>query len=196
MEIPLTSFIDFVLKSGSPKMTCAKKIKAQLNEKYDPATDYYKRFREAVQDLHSKDKDRAKLLELIGPLPETKEDNYRLMVQGYKKFLGRKDFAWFNPTRKIWKHGELEITINPEVGLIWDDSRYIIKLYLKADKPSKDRLSSVLALMHETLPHKESVLALLDVRNAKLYTFEQSMLDLMPLVEGEADSLEAILGKV
>ena len=196
MEIPLTSFIDFVLKSGSPKMTCAKKIKAQLNEKYDPATDYYKRFREAVQDLHSKDKDRAKLLELIGPLPETKEDNYRLMVQGYKKFLGRKDFAWFNPPRKIWKHGELEITINPEVGLIWDDSRYIIKLYLKADKPSKDRLSSVLALMHETLPHKECVLALLDVRNAKLYTFEESMLDLMPLVEGEADSLEAILGKV
>lgn len=177
-------------------MTCAKKIKAQLNEKYDPATDYYKRFREAVQDLHSKDKDRAKLLELIGPLPETKEDNYRLMVQGYKKFLGRKDFAWFNPPRKIWKHGELEITINPEVGLIWDDSRYIIKLYLKADKPSKDRLSSVLALMHETLPHKECVLALLDVRNAKLYTFEESMLDLMPLVEGEADSLEAILGKV
>ena len=196
MEIPLTSFIDFVLKSGSPKMTCAKKIKAQLNEKYDPATDYYKRFREAVQYLHSKDKDRAKLLELIGPLPETKEDNYRLMVLGYKKFLGRKDFAWFNPPRKIWKHGELEITINPEVGLIWDDSRYIIKLYLKADKPSKDRLSSVLALMHETLPHKECVLALLDVRNAKLYTFEESMLDLMPLVEGEADSLEAILGKV
>lgn len=29
MEIPLTSFLDFVLKSERPKMTCAKKIKAQ-----------------------------------------------------------------------------------------------------------------------------------------------------------------------
>lgn len=196
MEIPLTSFIDFVLKSGSPKMTCAKKIHAQLSEEYDPITDYYKRFREAVQELHKKGLGKAELIKLIGDLPPSKSDNYKAMVNGYKKFLGTKDIKWFIPPRKVWKHGSVEISINPELGLEWDDNRYIIKLYLKNEKPSKDRFSSVLALMKYTLAPKGANVALLDVRNSKLYLFEHSMIDLMPLIRGEAESLDFILGNV
>lgn len=48
-KVSLSPFIDFVLTSGSPKLTCAKKIKKQLQEPYDPATDYYARFRDAVK---------------------------------------------------------------------------------------------------------------------------------------------------
>src|SRR5450631_4137288 len=196
MEVPLTSFIDFVLKSGGPKMTCSKKIKAQLSEEYNPAIDYYKRFREAVQDLHSTGKDKSELLHLIGSVPDNKEDNYRLMAAGYRKFLGKKDVRWFQPPREVWKHGDLAIPINPEVGLTWEGQKFIIKLYLKAEKPSKDRFSSVLALMHQNLPTKDCQYGLLDVRNGKLYLFEEPMLALMPLVEGEAGSLEEILDKV
>jgi len=196
MEVSLTSFIDFVLKSGGPKMTCARKIKAQMAEEYNPAQDYYKRFREAVQELHADEVDKSELLDLIGPLPDNKEDNYRLMATGYRKFLGRKDITWFKPARKVWKHGDLAIPINPELGLEWDDEKYVIKLYLKSEKPSKDRFSSILALMHEALPGKDHQYGLLDVRNAKLYLFEENMLELMPLVQGEAGSLEEILENI
>lgn len=196
MEVPLTSFIDFIMKSGSPKMTCAKKIKVQMSEVYDPAGDYYKRFREALYEMHSKGHKKTDLSKIIGLLPENKKENYNIMVSGYRKFLGAKDIWWFQPPRKIWKHGKLEIPINPEVGLKWNEQKYIIKLYLKAEKPSKDRLSSILALMKEAIPTKDSIHALLDVRNSKLYQFEDNMLSLLPLAEGEAESLEFILSKI
>jgi hypothetical protein len=196
MEIPLTSFVDFVLKSGSPKMTSAKKIKTQMEEPYDPAGDYYKRFREGVQELHREGQDKKELTKIIGSLPDSKLENYRAMIAGYKKFLGAKGYTWFEPPRKDWKHSNVEIAINPELGLEWGGKKYIIKLYLKADKPSKDRFSSILALMKDTLPTKNCEYALLDVRNSKLYLFEDNMLVLIPLVEGEAESLEFILGRI
>lgn len=196
MEIPMTSFIDFVLKSGSPKMTSAKKIKNQADEDYSPASDYYKRFREAVQELHQKDLKKGDLLKIIGSLPHNKVENYNKMVEGYKKFLGRKDITWFKPARGSWTHGNLEIPIKPELGLGWDGNRYLIKLYLKSEKPSKDRLSSILALMNNTIPQTNLTYAVLDVRNGKLYLYEKGMDLLMPLVEGEAESLEFILSRI
>lgn len=196
MEIPLTSFIDFVTKSGSPKMTCARNIKVQLGEPYDPATDYYKRFREAVQELHKRGLPKGELPKLIGSLPETKQVNYQAMVTGYKKFLGTKDVEWFEPQRKNWKHGKVTVPVNPEIGLKWGDKKYVIKLYLKSNVLTKDRIASVLALMNETLVTKDIVLAILDVRNAKLHEFEKNMKALMILVEGEAESLELMLDRL
>ncbi len=193
MEIPLTSFLDFVLKSGRPKMTCAKKIKAQLEEDYDPAGDYYKRFREAVQEMHKEGLPKADLPSLIGALPDTKTANYQLMTNGYKKFMGNKDVTWFNPVRKNWLFADLKVPVNPELGLEWDGTKYLIKLYLKAEKPSKDKVASILALMKSTLSRKDCKYALLDVRNSKLYLYESSMDDLIPLVEAEAQALSLML---
>jgi len=196
MEIPLTSFIDFVIKSGSPKMTCAQKIKSQMGMPYDPVTDYYKRFREAVQELHQKNLSKSKLSHIIGALPDTKVVNYNAMIEGYKKFLGTKTVTWFDPPRKVWKHGDIEIPINPEVGIEWGGKKHIIKLYLKAEKPSKDRAASVLALMNKNLGTINCEYCLLDVRNSKSYFFEKSMTSLIPLVEGEAVALKFLLDRI
>lgn len=198
MEITLTSFLDYTLKSGSPKLTCAKVIKQQLNEEYDPKHDYYKRFREAVQELHKADKPKKDLEKQIGDIPPNKLANYRLMIKGYQKFWGSKSVSWFTPPRKVWNHGKLSIAINPEVGLTRDGKNYVIKLYLKADKLSKDRIASVLALLHREL-YDESTdhqIALLDVRNGKLHVYESKMSELLPLIDAEADSLESILNSI
>lgn len=196
MEIPLTSFLDFVLKSGRPKMTCAKRIKAQLEEEYDPAGDYYKRFREAVQELHKEGLPKNDLASLIGDLPDSKISNYQLMTAGYKKFLGNKNVSWFNPLRKNWLFADLKVPVNPELGLELDGTKYLIKLYLKSEKPSKDKVSSILALMKNTLARKDCLYALLDVRNSKLYLHEPSMDDLIPLVEAEAQALSLMLSRL
>lgn len=195
-QIPLTSFVDYVLKAGRPKMTCARKIKEQLSEPYDPASDYYKRFREAVRELHVTNTKKSALLKIMGPLPESKKVNYVLMAGKYQSFLGAKEYTWFEPPRKIWKHDDLEVPINPELGLAWGGMKYIIKLYLKAEPPSKDRIASILALMKNALPVKDSKLGVLDVRNNKLFLFEDDMTYLLPLIEGEAQSLELVLNRL
>ncbi|MBL3657388.1 hypothetical protein JL102_14670 [Fulvivirga sp. 2943] len=50
--------------------------------------------------------------------------------------------------------------------------------------------------MRITIPESDYSLAVLDVRNSKLFLYEENMLQLLPLVEGEAESLEFILGKI
>lgn|SRR5690606_4879370 len=196
MKIPLTSFIDFALRSGSPKLTCAQKIKDQLGKTYDPIEDYYKRFRKAVRELHREGLPKNDLPNIIGELPANKVVNYGKMADGYKKFLGKKNATYFTPSRKIWKYDSLEIPVNPELGLEWNGTKYLIKLYLKADKPSKDRLMSILALMKHCVGTSSVVCSVLDVRNSKLYEFEDPMSKMMPLIEGEANALASILGKI
>ncbi len=196
MEIPLTSFMDFVIKSGSPKMTAAEKIKKNLNEPYDPITDYYKRFREGVQEMHKSNRSKSELLDIIGSLPDNKLENYATMASGYQKFLGKKAYEWIEPARKIWKHNDIEVTINPEVGLKLSDERLLVKLYLKADKPSKDRVASILALMKNTIQSEDWKYCLLDVRNATMYSYDIRMDRLIPLVAGESDSLALILSRL
>jgi hypothetical protein len=118
------------------------------------------------------------------------------MIAGYKKFLGNKKYKWHQPTRKFWIQGSLNVVINPEIALEWDGKKYFIKLYLKSEKPSKDRFSSILALMKTCLGNKDFNYGLLDVRSSKLYLFEENMLLQIPLIEGEARSLEFILEKL
>mgnify|MGYP006902746727 FL=1 len=177
-------------------MTCAKNIKIQMQQEYDPATDYYKRFREAVQTLHAEDKPKNELANLIGELPANKHENFARMIEGYKKFLGKKEVEWLSPKREIWKHGNLEIPINPELYVKLNDQKHLIKLYMKAEKPSKDKVASILALMKHTISGRGMIYSVLDVRNSKLYTYDTAMDVLMTLVEGEANSLELMLNKI
>lgn len=196
MDIPLSSFIDFVLKSGSPKMTCAKKIKSNLTIPYDPITDYYKRFREGVQEVHRSGLSKNKLGSVIGHVPANKHANYEAMIMGYQKYIGTKKLNWFEPPTRIWNHAGIKIRVNPELGLEWSGKKYLIKLYLKADKPSKDRASTVLALMYHNLKVNNCELGLLDVRNSKMYLYEKVMSSLVPLVEAEAVALEFMLRNI
>lgn len=175
-------------------MTCARTISEGLNQPYDPKTDYYKRFREGVQEMHKNGLAKGELTKIIGEVPDNKRDNYGKMADAYRKFLGRKKITYFKPPRKIWQSGSIEVTINPEIGLEWSGTRHLIKLYLKADKPSKDRLGSILALMRKTFANDGYTYAVLDVRSGKLYTYQREMDYLLPLIEGEAQALIAILG--
>ena len=52
IEVSLTSFADFVLKSGLPKLTCAQQMRQQYERGYSPSFDYYKKFRDTTRRLH------------------------------------------------------------------------------------------------------------------------------------------------
>ncbi|WP_431242556.1 hypothetical protein ACQ9BO_22455 [Flavobacterium sp. P21] len=91
--------------------------------------------------------------------------------------------------------GDLDIKINPELGLSFDNKFYVIKLFLKADKISKDKLSQILSLMESQLRKEtgdEIIFAVLDVKNSKLYENTKGDYTYLPLLEGEAKSFESI----
>lgn len=194
ISISLTDFIDFVNKSGNSKMTKVKQVK--YRNTYHPASDFYKALREEIIETHKNNGDKKSLDKLMQKLTDLKKKiNYPISIDGYKKFWGKKKIEWFDPPFYHWLTGDLDVKINPELGLSFDNKFYVIKLFLKADKISKDKLSQILSLMESQL-RKEAgddiIFAVLDVKNAKLYENIKGDFTYLPLLEGEAKSFESI----
>ncbi len=120
---------------------------------------------------------------------------YVAAVRGYKKFLGRKHFSWFEPPHAVWLPSRLRVRINPEIGLRIADSKYVLKLYFKTESLSKRKVDLLTYLLRHQLrssASEDAEFAVLDVANAKLFRATQTATDLMPLLLGEAASLVAI----
>ena len=199
IEISLTSFVDFVLKSGTPKMTVVKNTKKQIKTGYQPFTDYYKQIREGIIKFHKEDKQIGFLDSLANNITDkSKSVNFPIIVANYKKFAKKNKTAkWFNPAKNYWIIEDLSVSLNPELGLEINGKKHIIKLYFKADKPKKSEIPSVLQLMYSQLDEKQNIIpAFYDIRNNKLHSYKKDYEDYMPLIEGEGLSFQRIFNSI
>lgn len=195
IEISLTRFVDFVIKAGTPKLTSLKETKKQLQVTYDPATDYYKQIRDSIIDHHRKGLPFSTIDYCAAKVTnKSKVENYPLIADGYRRFCGRKPITWFKPPSGKWTHGTVSVALNPELGLEFNGTRHVIKLYFKSDPPRKIEVDSVLAMMDQQLPGSKSsrTVALLDVRRGKLITDVPTDPALVALLQGEAAALATI----
>jgi hypothetical protein len=194
IEISLTDFVDFVCKAGSAKLTKVRQIKER--DEYTPATDFYKALREGIVDNHLTSGGRKDLKAILDAVTDHKKiANYTKAIEGYKKFWGRKSIVWFNPPSKHWIVGDLDLRVNPELGLQFEGKSLIAKMYLKKDKLTRDKVDQILTLMEHQLRSLVGdgvIMGLLDVKNAKLFTKTNRDVSLLPLLDGEARSFEAI----
>lgn len=198
--ISLTRFIDFVVKSGSPKLTSVRKTKQQLLDGYSPATDFYKAFREAVVAMHEDGDSVVRLDAMVQQLQDDKKrQNYTICANGYRKFYGpTRQYQWFDPPSADWDHGRLTIRVNPELGLMIGGVPHVIKLHMKDDAPSKRELSTILHLMRTAfeLEPIDNVYAVLDVRRGKLFCEDAYEPSLTYLLRGEGDSFATIFDSI
>ncbi|MGL2965875.1 hypothetical protein [Flavobacterium sp. XGLA_31] len=192
--ISITDFIGFVNKSGGSKMTKVKQLKSR--DMYHPSKDFYKLLREEIVELHQKGNQVKFLEHLLDRLTDIKKrNNYPVVIEGYKKFIGRKKIIWFEPPSKHWLIGDLDVKINPELGLRFGTKAVVIKLYLSADKITKDKVMQILSLMESELRSEvdeEVVFGILDVKTGKLFENANKDVSYLPLLEGEARSFEII----
>lgn len=188
-EISLTEFVDFTIKSGTPRLTKVKEIKRNHAEGYHPATDFYKKLRDGIAAFHEEQRDKKFLDELArGIQDRNKRTTYPVLTKAYKKFLGRRVFGWFEPPRANWTYASLGVRVNPELGLTLGGEQYLVKLYFKEEALSKNRLAIINNLMLDALGPQagRSRVGILDVRRSKLHEFDAPDPELNPLLEGEA----------
>lgn len=194
-QISLTDFVDFVIRSGPPKQTKVRQIKER--EQYHPAFDFWRQFREGVREFHRNGStNKSELDEILSDLTDPRKiAKYPPALKAYKKFLGRKQFTWFLPPSERWICDELEVRVNPELGLVWDGREHIIKLYFKGEAMSKANFATILELMKLAFPEEHGdgkVLAVLDVSQGKLHTANEAPAGMRPLLQGEARSFVGI----
>lgn len=196
-EISLTDFVDFVIKSGSPKLTKVKSAKTRPD--YDPKTDYWKSLRDGIVRVSKGKASKASLDSLVSASSDAKKARYRECAKGFKKFLGTKPTIWVPPVSSLWEAGGLEVRVNPEIGLKIKGVPHLIKLHFKAEKLSKIRVDSVLLLMAQALAGKAKPgthFGILDVPRAKLFTTKDGKAELLPLLVGEATAFAEIWDQV
>lgn len=172
ISISLIDFADYVMKVGLSQRTKVKEL--CFRENYCPSHDFWKCLREAIQRFHiNGSKDISIIENTVLPLIDRKKLGcYPTAIQGYKRFLGRKKIEWFVPNRDTWKFRELQVRVNPDLGLIFDGTRYLVKLHFKDSPLDAHKLKLVFALMRTCLSPEElrnTKMAVIEVPKGKLY---------------------------
>ena len=135
--ISLTTFVDFINKAGTPKMTVVREWKHR--DKYHPAKDYWKNLRDAIAEMHRKGQ-AVGTLSATPPLDRPNDRiNYAEAIKAYWKWVGKRTLPWFTPPKLTWHSGTVDVLVNPELGLEIDGAKHLVKLYFKADKLPANR---------------------------------------------------------
>jgi hypothetical protein len=193
--VSLTDFVDFVSKSGRPKLTQVQHVK--WRPKYDPKTDFWRALRETIIDFHRTNQSQKSVLDgaLAGITHKPKLTAYPVALAGYKKFLGRKAIQALPEVRSSWNHGNLNVIVNPELALSIQGTAHVIKLYFKTEPLSMKNAELILLMMSDSLGNQVTtgtVMSLLDVQRGKLFTTAGVDEVLKPLLQGEAASFETM----
>jgi hypothetical protein len=198
-DISLTDFVDFVIKSGTPKLTKVRQLKAR--GKYNPAHDFWRGMRKGIRAWHETDGSDLSALDCIVDDCEDikKLPRYAAALRGYRRFIGRRHVTWFDPPWEDWKHGSLRVRVNPELGLKIDGVPHVVKMYFKDERLTKLRTGAVLALMEAAVRTKapaRAKMAVLEVSSGKLYPASADTAMALPLLRGEAASFTEIWNSV
>lgn len=184
-QLSLTDFVDIVSKAGIPKANKIAEVKQR--PEYEPAFDFYKSLREHIADTHRLG-DKKKLGGVLSKITDLKKkNNYPALIEGYKKWWGKKEITWFSPPRDLYVRNDFEIILNPELGLQINGERHVIKLYFKADPLSVQRIKIITDLMEHQLRSKvkkTDKFGILDVRHSRLHT-ASGVPTSIPLVNAE-----------
>lgn len=194
--ISLTDFIDFVSFRDTRKQTLVKKIKNR--KEYEYRIDYWRELRNLITDYHAdstltKDYFDAALQTYF--LDADKREKARLLVENYKKFIGRKQIISKEIIKCDWVYNkELTVRVNPELHLNINGKEQLVKLYFKKDKLTKRRVDLALLLMKIATQDVISNVSysLLDLPQLKIWNQENPSEKLMPLLKGEAENIITI----
>lgn len=193
IDISLTDFVDFAMKSGTPKVTKVSEMKDRPD--YQPAFDFYKRFREGLVEAHRGGEGISVIAAMVRSQTDPKKRaQYEEIASAYKSWCGRKSLVWFEPPRDELRVGDVRMRLNPELGLTIQGVPHVIKLYFKPEKLPRNRAEMIAYLMAKELGAKapEAAFSILDVRRKNLMTPSSDPKRLGTLLAGELAALEAM----
>src|SRR6266511_3821398 len=181
-RISLTTFVDFVSKSGTPKITVVRRFKR--GAAYRPTFDFYKPVRDAIVDVHEHGKRRKALDAIVAGLQDPRKlAAFTAVVRGHKKFMRRHAASWFDPPKGSWVEGGIVVHV---------------KLYFKAEPMPKKNVATIARLMAKALgePGSRTSFGVLDVRRGVLHVPSGGVPGIDALLASEAASFAAILASV
>lgn len=197
IEVSLTAFMNYLNSSGTKKISAIQKAKEDSLNSFEPHKDYWFKFRQKVSSLHKIGFSEDGLRAVVDEVPEDRQKNYSIAVDGYCKFWSkRKTAKWIKPLKGNWNKGELRVSINPEVCLEHRGKVYLIKLFLHINEPfGRKQADMITWLMRDSFGKKAAenmVFCVLDVKKGTLYQERTIDPKIKALVESEAISFVSL----
>lgn len=202
-QISLTQFCNFLTKTSRQKATEARNIALSLAEDYQRQADYWLHLRNGVKHVISTTGSADSLDAILDDVPEERRANHQVMIDGLKRFWGRKIFRNVRVPKRSWKHSRIHVKINLEICGEYRNKVYLIKFFAHVNQSiRKDETDMILLLMHEALQSdieafeaegKQVVLGVLDVAKGKMHPYRNIPDELSTLVKMEAEVLHKFL---
>jgi hypothetical protein len=169
--ISLTDLVDIASKAGTVKVTKIRQVKHRPS--YDPSADFYKRIRDYIEETHKLGHNKNYIDAVITGLTDLKKINsYPVIVDGYKKWWGNKNLVWFDPPNVPYTNFGIDVSVNPELGLVINGQPHLVKLYFKSEPLKKTNTEIITHLMStccaQLCPSQPTKMSVLDVRRGKL----------------------------
>lgn len=193
--ISLTTFVDFVLATGMSRLTCVRKAKELYKQDYSPGFDYWRPLRNCIVDMHKESRPKETLKFLANELTDPRKSiAYERCINSYQRWMGRKIFQPLPVNTSTWERTDLRVRVNPELGLNINGQDFIIKLYFKAEEPSKHRLNTTLHLIDKSknTDQDKAIPAILDVQRGRLIEGTNIPSQVETLLAGEVAAFEAM----
>lgn len=166
-----------------------------MDDEYDPAADYYKGIREAIIDAHQLGLGKRHISNTAAAAHGNKVAAYTQLAADYSRWWGRKSLVWSAPPRGVWRPegSDFEVVVNPEFGLIVDDTPHVVKLYFKAPPLSKNRIDIITHLMQKLFAsgNRNGGFSILDIRRRRLHTIKPPT-DLDAILAAEIAYIESL----
>lgn len=191
ITVSLTAFMNYLNSSGTKRISAIQKAKEDSLNPFEPHKDYWYKFRQKVVSLHKTGFSEDGLRSVIDEVPEDRQKNYNIAVDGYCKFWSkRKTAKWVKPFKGNWSKGDLRVSINPEICLEHRGKVYMIKLFLHINEPfGRKQADMITWLMRDSFGKKAAdnmVFCVLDVKKGTLYEERTCDPSIRVLLETEA----------
>lgn len=195
IAISLTQFLGYTAKvSPSAKIKAVRDIKNAPN--YHPATDYWKKLRDAIKNIHENNLPIDDLKLILNTIDKKKVQNYSRAINTYISFVKKNNVEYFQVGKAFWEiSDELFVGSNPELGLIINGKKYYVKNYYKKKESNtrvtKKNINSTLTLMQLAKPNFEidpnATFAVLNLQTGNLIEATPPSKDDILELELEAD---------
>lgn len=168
----LTSFINFANASERSRETVVKKIRLQSTAEYSPATDYWKRMRDATKRDRATTRDGAAVFATAANATEKKQSAFGEIAARWEGLLPRWADSHYQPPKagiaRLWG---LDVSVSPRFIEAWPTGmRERTFVYFNQKTLSIETIDEVLRVIQLAYPGDDATPALIDVRRNKVHT--------------------------
>jgi hypothetical protein len=200
IRVSLTRFVDLIITTGTPRITCVKEIKAGILAGYEPAKDFWKILRDGIIDFHHHALSTDSFNSVIQKTSDLRRlAHYDVAIKLYLRWLGRRKATWEDLRCTNFIARNVEVHVHPELGLNFNNDIYAIKLYFKKEPLKKRAIDPILYLLENYVTRQDGqpiTPAILDLPNGRLLTPTNPLPNLASLLEAEVAAFSVLYSSI